>query len=620
MCNAEASVRRGGDSASQPQVSSKRSSTEIARTLKGLCFLCGDAITEEFIQLQSKLPLDRRNMVHTVEKLGMRQTVLDAAKHLDDDWGRDIVERLLTIDGTYHRLCYRRLFKLLPTGNKRGYGPANKTEQAMECVYEYLFANSDECQFSLSHLLQQIKGDCIPDVRTAKTHLKKRFGDDIVIVEMGSNKGSVVCFKNTGHRILYDHWYKEQKGDAHHERLRVVKAAAEIIVEDIRTQVYDTSQYPPSDDFFNNVDSVIPESVQLFFETVVLKNKRGLLEAWKKKCASFSHALIAAVRLRSFVSSLLIGIGTYFYRKYGSKHLVNMCAALGFSCSYSAAVQLETSAILRDESSPPIEKGAFIQFVYDNADVNVNTLDGDNTFHEMGGIMCVTPSRAVMPDKNIPRIQNYVPAQNVSSSIELQIKECFVKRKSGLAAIMLEDLQGTFEIDGEILPSAPDLIWLYGKSLKKQLMPGWNGFMEQVTDGLQFSRSKILFLPFIRTPPTDYNTVFTSLMEASNQSTAHGQKITFVTFDQPLFIKARDIVESGHHRELNSVVVRLGCFHLLLSFMGCMGTIMGGSGLKELLTTIYAGQSVDKNFEWPRIFTSCSSPHFDKPHTGQHCF
>lgn len=159
---------------------------------------------------------------------------------------------------------------------------------------------------------------------------------------------------------------------------------------------------------------------------------------------------------------------------------------------------------------------------------------------------------------------------------------------------MLEDLQGTFEIDGEILPSAPDLIWLYGKSLNKQLMQGWNGFMEQVSDGLEFSRSKILFLPFIRAPPTDYNTVFTSLMEVSNQSTAHGQKITFVTFDQPLFIKARDIVESGHHPELNSVVVRLGGFHLLLSFMGCIGTIMGGSGLKELLTTIYAGQSVDK--------------------------
>lgn len=187
VCNVEASVRRGGDSASQLQISSTRSSTEIACTLKGICFLCGDAITEEFIQLQSKLPLDRRNMVHTVEKLGMRQTVLDAAKHLDDDWGRAIVERLLTIDdlvaadGTYHRLCYRRLFKLLPTGNKRGYGPANKTEQVMECVYEYLFENSDECQFSLSHLLQQIKGDYIPDVRTAKTHLKKRFGDDTVL-------------------------------------------------------------------------------------------------------------------------------------------------------------------------------------------------------------------------------------------------------------------------------------------------------------------------------------------------------------------------------------------------------------------------------------------------------
>lgn len=378
------------------------------------------------------------------------------------------------------------------------------------------------------------------------------------------------------------------------ERLRVVKAAAEIIVEDIRSQVYDNSQYPPSDDFFNNVDTVIPESVQLFYETVVLKNKRGQLATWKKKCISFSHALINAVRPRSFISSLLSGVGTYLYRKYGSKHLVNLCAALGFSCSYSAAVQLETSAILREEATPPIEKRGILQFVYDNADVNVNTLDREGTFHEMGGIMCVTPTTAVLPDKNIPRIKNYVSAENVTSSGEVKITDCIVRKNAGLAAITMQDLEGTYEIDGEIMPSPPDLLWLYGKTLNSESMPGWNGFMEEATDGRQFSRSKIIFLPFIRAPPTDYSTVLTSLIKASSHSAAHGQKTTFVTFDQPLFIKARDIVESGMYPEVSCVVVRLGGFHLLLSFMGCIGMIMAGSGLKELLMTIYAGNSVDK--------------------------
>lgn len=118
--------------------------------------------------------------------------------------------------------------------------------------------------------------------------------------------------------------------------------------------------------------------------------------------------------------------------------------------------------------------------------------------------------------------------------------------------------------------------------------------MEQVTDGLHFERSKILFLPFIRFPPTDYNTVFTSLFEASARTKAHLQKTCFVTFDQPLSMKARDIVASGHHPELSNVVVRLGGFHTLMSFMGCIGAIMAGSGLKEVLMTIYADHSVDK--------------------------
>jgi hypothetical protein len=43
--------------------------------------------------------------------------------------------------------------------------------------------------------------------------------------------------------------------------------------------------------------------------------------------------------------------------------------------------------------------------------------------------------------------------------------------------------------------------------------------------------------------PTDYDTVFISPFEASERSKGHFQKTCFVTFDQPLFFKARDIVE-----------------------------------------------------------------------------
>lgn len=44
------------------------------------------------------------------------------------------------------------------------------------------------------------------------------------------------------------------------------------------------------------------------------------------------------------------------------------------------------------------------------------------------------------------------------------------------------------------------------------------------------------------------------------------------------------------------MIVRLGGFHLLMSFMGAIGYIMTGSGLKELLSIIYAPNTVEKMF------------------------
>ena len=170
-----------------------------------------------------------------------------------------------------------------------------------------------------------------------------------MIVE-SSSKHTTVCFKNTGHKILTSSWYESKSSDPHAERLRVVKAAAEIIREDIRSQVYDTYQFTPSDNFFQNVNSVIPESLRLLLETVILKDKRGCLDPYRKKCVALAHSVISAVRPRSFISSLLHGIGVYLYHKFGSKHMVELLSMLGFSASYKETSLLETSAIMRPDN------------------------------------------------------------------------------------------------------------------------------------------------------------------------------------------------------------------------------------------------------------------------------
>ena len=60
-------------------------------------------------------------------------------------------------------------------------------------------------------------------------------------------------------------WYKNISEDEDAERFRVVKTAAEIILQDIGSQVYDTS-YPACTQFLNNVDAQIPTSLKTLLE------------------------------------------------------------------------------------------------------------------------------------------------------------------------------------------------------------------------------------------------------------------------------------------------------------------------------------------------------------------
>ena len=44
--------------------------------------------------------------------------------------------------------------------------------------------------------------------------------------------------------------------------------------------------------------------------------------------------------------------------------------------------------------------------------------------------------------------------------------------------------------------------------------------------------------------------------------------------------------------ELHLLVVRLGGFHAQMSFLGCIGHLMSGSGLQELLEVVYSANTV----------------------------
>ena len=110
-----------------------------------------------------------------------------------------------------------------------------------------------------------------------------------------------------------------------------------------------------------------------------------------------------------------------------------------------------------------------------------------------------------------------------------------------------------------------------------------------------YKTSKVVFLPFINDPPSDYDTLYTALRIAEDKRKLVGEADIFVTFDEPQFRKVRQVLQVCRDKnELLHVHVRLGGLHLLFSFLNSINFIMEGNGIRDLFCQFYAENSVDK--------------------------
>jgi hypothetical protein len=105
-------------------------------------------------------------------------------------------------------------------------------------------------------------------------------------------------------------------------------------------------------------------------------------------------------------------------------------------------------------------------------------------------------------------------------------------------------------------------------------------------------KPSVFFLPMIGMNAKHLSRVYSTLLFVCKE-TGRYQRTPILTFDQPLFWKAMVIVwNEPIDSKLRSMVIRLGAFHTEMSFLGCIGHIMEGSVLQEMLEIIYATNTV----------------------------
>jgi len=109
-----------------------------------------------------------------------------------------------------------------------------------------------------------------------------------------------------------------------------------------------------------------------------------------------------------------------------------------------------------------------------------------------------------------------------------------------------------------------------------------------VSTDIFYTASDIRMLPIIDLDPKDLNCIFSTLCFIEDQAKKLNMETACITFDQQLWIKAVEVVNS---KDLN-VVPRLGGFHMIMNFLGSLGKLMDGSGLAEAFETCYGSVTI----------------------------
>jgi hypothetical protein len=584
----------GHSAQSQDVPPAKRRSSQKIFSFQSDCFFCGTLIHEK----------TETGKFSVAETLPLKKNVLAACNDRKDDWSEVVQRRILSVsdlpaaDGRYHRCCFQAFKnnRNIPLAYREDVSQKKSTpgrpvdkrlHEAFLQVANYLKKNDDE-QITITDLISKMDSLLANDglegysYKHMKEKLKEHFGDELIFTDL-AGKSNVVTFRYKASQILHN-FYKEheKKKDQEQEKRLIIETAAKLILTDIKDKDFDLSVYPETKDFesIEKCQDFIPQSLQLFLD-VLSKSKSG-----KLKRIAIGHALQQLARPRILLAPLQVALGVQAHHLYGSRLLVDLLYSLGFSTSYDEVQKFERNAAVCSGTIIRDFQGKLIGYGGDNADYIVRTLDGHNTLHVFGQIGMVSPEADVQTV--IPR--GKVTTRQIAEVSNIPYKP-YDKEIPKITSMTFEKVNNPeFHITNYHL----NLLWktsiLFGEP-----RPSWSGFQQLVQKGSSPGKCSMIYFPFINDSASKPGTLHTALHHFANHSDKHYQpNKCSATYDQPLYQKVLDMLENEPDSSpIKNVVPRLGGLHSIMSFLGSIGHIMAGSGISEILSIIYAENTVD---------------------------
>ena len=514
-------------------------------TWKTDCFLCEKRCLIDPKHLN-------RSDCHQVTTLPLKSKILDLCSKRKDEWSVSVQRKvlnchdLIAAEARYHKSCYRNF--LLGRGitdeshqSTTGRPTDQNSLYFFNQVCKWLEKEGELRSLQEIHIkMAEIAGSAekVYTKKWLKRKLKEKYQDHIYFSEI-NGKNNVLCFRNMVDYLINDKWYLDRKNDNAQEADRIVLTAAKIILNDVRSSEFDNQWYPTNKilESCEKQKDWLPYYLRLMLESII---KYPIMQA------SIGQAIVGAVRPRSSMPPIMFGVGVQLDHVFGSKWLLSELNRLGF-CASSDAVNCYKQAVVENENVSDITRnyipGSFTQWSADNVDHNVRTLDGHGTLHAMGIIASTTSdNNHGLPMSKIAR-QSRKKVGDVIKGKGITTVQYIAPEISGLSKIKFKpllQLQRPYILP---LDTSLDLLWHVSIFFSKSSRPNWSGYMSNASVGGSYpGKSTVSILPIIDLDPTNLLCIYSTLRFIEEQAKLINIRTPVVTFDQPLWLKATEIV------------------------------------------------------------------------------
>ena len=323
-----------------------------------------------------------------------------------------------------------------------------------------------------------------------------------------------------------------------------------------------------------------------------------------------------------------VALAVALHHMFRSHRLIRMLNRLGHCISYAQVLEIETAVAEKhvheqqDMAYLPgnINPSYPFHFVWDNNDLNEETLSGAGTTHCTNGIVVqrgatveLSNSADTGRELNTPSLLNtpsFCPQKRRRSAVVLPtaLPQSITMAKCNPPPISSGSVT-IASVSSAIHASAQlqDILWALARldsdvfqpnatvesddrMEQEQTVPAWSAFNALLCKSNIPAKCTVGYCPVINSSPTEMSTVYSVLCQSMNMARLAGLNFTIIVFDQAIYAKAVDLVLQ-RPTEFKPIVLHLGGFHISLTFLAVLGKRFKDAGLADVLIESTVGGS-----------------------------